>query len=313
LPCIGPSPPALVGQAMGEKAMNSARDKIHLFLIGWAIISMAPFLSSCLHDTEFAYINDQITNLNRKTASLQKAVDEDLNSVNSNQAEIMVEINQLKEDIRDLSGRVEDNEYIIKNIVEKDLSAQDEIRASLERLTALERTLEQQQEYLDLEPFDLEEKRPEYQKDEEAAPEAETDQEATGKTIGEDDQESKAVEMYNRSLSLFKEERYEQAMEGFETFLDDFPESELADNAQFWTAECLMALEQYKQAILAYQDVIKKYPKGNKVPNAMFRQAIAFRQIDDQPSAEIVLQKVIKEFPDSAEAETARTKLKSLE
>jgi len=287
--------------------MNSARDKIHLFLIGWTIISMAPFLSSCLHDTEFAYINDQITKLNRNTASLQKAVDEDLNSVNSNQAEIMVEIDQLKEDIRDLSGRVEDNEYIIKNIVEGDLSAQDEIRASLERVAALERALKQQQEYLGLEPFDLEEKRPEYQEDEESA------QEATGKTIGEDDQESKAVEMYNKSLSLFKEERYEQAMEGFEAFLDEFPESELADNAQFWTAECLMALERYKQAILAYQDVIKEYPKGNKVPNAMFRQAIAFLEIDDQPSAEIVLQKVVKQFPDSAEAETARTKLKTLE
>jgi len=287
--------------------MNSARDKIHLFLIGWTIISMAPFLSSCLHDTEFAYINDQITKLNRNTASLQKAVDEDLNSVNSNQAEIMVEIDQLKEDIRDLSGRVEDNEYIIKNIVEGDLSTQDEIRASLERVAALERALKQQQEYLGLEPFDLEEKRPEYQEDEESA------QEATGKTIGEDDQESKAVEMYNKSLSLFKEERYEQAMEGFEAFLDEFPESELADNAQFWTAECLMALERYKQAILAYQDVIKEYPKGNKVPNAMFRQAIAFLEIDDQPSAEIVLQKVVKQFPDSAEAETARTKLKTLE
>jgi tol-pal system protein YbgF len=298
---------------MGEKAMNSARDKAYLFLIGWAIISMAPFLSSCLHDTEFAYINDQITRLNRDTASLQKAVDEDLNSVNSNQAEIMVEIDQLKEDIRDLSGRVEDNEYIIKNIVEKDLTAQDEIRVSLERVTALERALKRQQEYLGLEPFDLEEERPEYKEDEEAAPEAEPDREATGKTIGEDDQESIAVEMYNESLSLFKEERYELAMGGFKAFLDEFPESELADNAQFWTAECLMALEQYKQAILAYQDVIKIYPKGNKVPNAMFRQAIAFLKIDDQPSAEIVLQKMIKQFPDSSEAEIARTKLKSLE
>jgi tol-pal system protein YbgF len=312
LPCIGPSPPALTGKATGEKAMNSARDKTFLSLIGWTIISMAPFLSSCLHDTELAYINDQITKLNRNTASLQKAVDEDLNSINSNQAEIMLEIDQLKEDIRDLSGRVEDNEYIIKNIVEKDLSAQDEIRASLERVAVLERALKQQQEYLGLEPFDLEKERPEYQEDEEAAPEAGADQEATGKAIEEDDQESRAVEMYNESLSLFKEERYEQAMESFKAFLGDFPESELADNAQFWTAECLMALEQYKQAILAYQDVIKRYPEGNKVSNAMFRQAIAFLEIDDQPSAEIVLQKLIKQFPDSSEAETARTKLKTL-
>jgi tol-pal system protein YbgF len=292
--------------------MKSARDKIHIFLIGWTIISVIPFLSSCLHDTEFAYINDQIAKLNRNTASLQKAVDEDLNSINSNQAEIMVEIDQLKEDIRDLSGRVEDNEYIIRNIVEEDLSAQDEIRASLERVAALERALKQQQEYLGLEPFDLEEREPEYRENEEAALEAETDQEAAGKAIGEDDQESEAVDIYNRSLSLFKEERYEQAMEGFESFLDEFPGSELADNAQFWIAECFMALEQYKQAILAYQDVIKMYPEGNKVPNAMFRQAIAFLEIDDQPSAEIVLQKVVKQFPDSAEAEAARTKLKTL-
>jgi tol-pal system protein YbgF len=299
--------------------MNCIRHKIFVLLTGWIIISITPFIFSCTYDKQFTYINDQINNLNRKTSTLQETIDnkisslnEKLSTVNSNQAEMMVEIDRLKEDLKELSGRVEDNEHILKNSVEKDLTEQDAIRADLaklgeisQKIEKLERVLKQQQKYLGLESLDTEEKQQEEQVAIKTAPEQ-------GEAI-EVGQQSEEGEMYNAALSLYRAEKYEQASEDFKKFLNLYPKSDLADNGQFWIGECHMALKQYEQAILAYQEVIKKYPKGNKVPNAMLRQAIAFLEINDKTSSKLLLKKVIKEFPDSSEAKIAQTKLKTIE
>ncbi|MDB9822764.1 tol-pal system protein YbgF [Deltaproteobacteria bacterium] len=294
-----------------EKSMCTPRNRICIFLIGWAAIFIAPLLSSCVYDKQISYTNDQISNLNRKTAGIQESIDEKLSSINSNQAEMIAEVDQLKGDIRELTGRVEDNEYIIKHTVEKDLSEEDAIRAELakvaelaQKIERLEIILKQQQEYLGLEPFESEEELQEEQEGMETIPDMAT-------LVGED-QKLEEKEIYDLSLSLYREENYEQALESFKRFLNAYPESDLADNAQFWIGECLMSLKEYEQAILAFQDVIKKYPKGNKVANAMFRQAIAFLEIDDKTSSKLLLNKVIKQFPDSSEAENAQKKLKTI-
>jgi hypothetical protein len=93
-----------------------------------------------VYDKEFAYTNDQINALKSKTASLQDTIDEKLDGVTSNQAEMIVEIDALKENIRELSGRIEDNEHLIKNVVEKDLSEQDAILTDTKNRKSRDRT-----------------------------------------------------------------------------------------------------------------------------------------------------------------------------
>lgn len=291
--------------------MNYTRDNISIFLTLLLILLITPFISSCSYDKEFAYINDQINNLNKKTSSIDEqlsATNEKLNTANSNQAEMMVEIDRLKEHLNELLGRIEDNEYILKNTVEKDLGEQDALKEDVARhsqtIEKLERVLKQQQTYLGLESLDAEEA----QQGNQGIIETEPEQEEAAEVV----QESEEGEMYNAALSLYREEDYERASEDFKKFLSLYPKSDLADNSQFWIGECLMALKQYEQAILAYQETIKKYPKGNKVANAMLRQAIAFLEINDKTSARLLLQKVIKQFPGSSEARVAQTKLKAI-
>ena len=235
-------------------------------------------------------------------------MNERLGSTNTNQAEMTVEIDRLKEDLNRLSGRIEDNEYILKNTVEKDLGEQEALQADVARLShtmeKLERVLKQQQTYLGLEFLDT----MEAQQGDQGIIEIEPEQEAAAEV----DQGSEEGEMYNAALSLYREEDYEKASEEFKKFLNSYPKSDLADNAQFWIGECLMGLKQYEQAILAYQEVITKYPKGNKVANAMLRQAIAFLEINDKTSARLLLQKVIKQYPGESEAQIAQTKLKAI-
>ena len=283
----------------------------------WLIILLVLLPASCVYDNEFTYMNDQILTLNKRVAELEGSIEPRINrkiesrlsgdvadklmNINTNQADTSAEIDIVKRAFGELTGRVEDNEKLIMRFVEKDLSNQDTIKKDLaelgkvsEKMEELEKLLKQQQRILGLEPG----------RNQEGGP---SDSAVTAEGPPAD-----VPGLYNISLTAFREDRYEKAMEGFKQFLKENPKSDYSDNAQYWIGECLMGLKQYEQAILAFNEVIKKYPNGNKVPNALYRQAAAFLEINDNLSARLLLEKVIKQYPNEDIIKAAKAKLKSI-
>jgi tol-pal system protein YbgF len=262
------------------------------------------FLSSCLYDNDIAYLNDQVVALNRRVKSLEDGMD---TKVRSGQVTLRTDIDQVQEEVRRLNGRIEENERLLKRAVERDLGDQDAARASVssmsERLSTLESTVEQHHRYLNLPPA-----QPKPGEEAEPAPAVKPGTPPAAAV----EPKTKETELYDKSIALYRDGKYEEALEGFRTFLKTFPKSDRADNAHFWTGESYMALKQYEQAILAYQEVIKNYPKGNKVPSALLRQAFAFLEIKDQTSAKLLLNRVVKNYPSSSEAKIAQKKLETL-
>jgi tol-pal system protein YbgF len=321
-----------IGSGFFIGMMSHIVKKKRLYRRLWGIIFALPFLLSCVYDKEFTYLNDQILVLNKKVRSLEESIDSrvdakvkasetrlkrdtdsKIENLHSSQAEVGVEIDQLKRRLEELSGRIEDNEHILKRTVERDLSAQDSIREELEKLAEstskvkeLEVMIRQQHRYLGLEPAAIKEEPEGHLK---AGDQGRTGIERVA--IGEESK-SQELALYDRSLDFFRRDKFELAIDGFKRFLGDYSKSDLADNAQFWIGESYMGLKQYEQAILAYQEVIKKYPKGNKTPNAMLRQAVAFLEIKDKTSSRLLLKKLIKKYPGSSEAKIAQTKLKTI-
>ena len=57
----------------------------------------------------------------------------------------------------------------------------------------------------------------------------------------------------------------------FKQFLVTFPDSELADNAQYWLAESYYASQQFEQALADFEVVINDYPRSRKVPDALLK------------------------------------------
>ncbi|MFP4037628.1 MAG: tol-pal system protein YbgF [Desulfobacteraceae bacterium] len=278
------------------------------------LAAIAITLSSCVYDREMAYFNRQINSLNRKVSDLQESAGSDLpdrlDAIQTSQAQLGLELDQVKEEVSRISGRSEENSHLLKRIVEEDLSRLDALSGELESLSreveALDSMVRQQQAYLGLEappeqPLAPPELALEREKSEGPAP-----TELEPLPSGEN-------ELYEHARSLYRDGRYEKAMAAFEAFLEKFPESEMADNAHFWIAECHMSREHFEEAILAYQKVIKDYPKGNKVANSMYRQAMAFLEIKDKTSARLLLKKITEEFPDANEAELASKKLEAMD
>jgi tol-pal system protein YbgF len=248
--------------------------------------------------------------------NISRELDTRLKSVRENQAETGAELDEIRIEIQELSGRAEENRRLIKQAIEMDSTDQDLMRVKManlgERIRRLETAINQIQGYLGLEPPPGPAPEPMKQdttgtsKGQEAVPQARQVPGTAKKEV------SPEQELYDFTLASYKDGKYEAALAGFEGFISKFSESKLADNAQFWIGECYMSMGRYEKAILAYQEVIKKYPSGNKVPNALLRQALAFYKIGDKTSSKLLLRKIIKKYPDSNEANIAKIRLEKM-
>jgi len=118
--------------------------------------------------------------------------------------------------------------------------------------------------------------------------------------------------LYNEGFAAFKKGNYKLAKGKFREIIKKYPTSSLADNAQFWLAECYYREKDYENAILEYEKVIKNYPEGDKVPDALFKQGMAFLALGDKIDAKLLFNKVIKKYPSSLQAEIAKKKLLSI-
>ncbi len=297
------------------------------------VICSLLFFSSCVTEKEFLYLNDQMVALNKRVDSLQEVMDRKLStelnsglmSVREQQAKGKVELDKIREDMQGVSDRLDDNNRLVRRAIERDTTAQDDMSARVgdlkDRISELETSVKRLNAYLSLEPVagaqaqDQKKGPVMAQSPEPPAPVVKEPTPVVKEPapVIEKPDVSPEKRLYDVNLALYREERYEETIAGFKNFLEKYPESELADNAQYWVGESYMALKQYEQAILAFQRVIKKYPKGNKVPNAILRQALAFYEIKDKTSSKLLLKKLIKQFPKSSEAKIAKGKLKAME
>jgi tol-pal system protein YbgF len=99
------------------------------------------------------------------------------------------------------------------------------------------------------------------------------------------------------------------AIMGFQEVIAKFPDSELADNAQYWIGESYYAQKNYKQALQEFKKTLDTYPKGDKVAAALLKSGLCLLQLGDKQGARSTYQKLVERFPQSEEARLARTKL----
>jgi len=108
--------------------------------------------------------------------------------------------------------------------------------------------------------------------------------------------------LYKRGLDLMGQGQYTQAQVAFADFIVQFPESDLADNAQYWIGECFYSEKNFKDARDAFKAVSDHFPFGNKVPDALYKQGLCERQLGQEDQAKATLKKLAEEFPGSEAA-----------
>jgi tol-pal system protein YbgF len=115
--------------------------------------------------------------------------------------------------------------------------------------------------------------------------------------------------LYEKALAFCRNGQHKRAIMHFKVFLLYFPQSGLADNAQFWIGECYRAQHMLEEAVAAYQRVIDEYPGGNRVPRAMLNQGFVYLKMDRRVNAKLVLRRLADELPMTEEAKVAHSVL----
>jgi len=116
-------------------------------------------------------------------------------------------------------------------------------------------------------------------------------------------------ELYNTAFLDISKGNYQLALEGFREYLKRFPESELADNAQYWIGEAFYAQGHYHAAFDEFKVVVSKYPQGQKVPASLLKMGYCSLKLGDRLGARKYLEMVTERFPNSEEAKLAKSKI----
>jgi len=102
---------------------------------------------------------------------------------------------------------------------------------------------------------------------------------------------------------------YDLAMSEFRQYVETYPTSEMADNAQYWVGECLYAKKQFNEAIAEFDKVINIFSTGDKVPAARLNKGMVLIELGQLEAGRAEFQAILKLFPRSNEAQLARQQL----
>jgi tol-pal system protein YbgF len=137
---------------------------------------------------------------------------------------------------------------------------------------------------------------------------------AAGASAGAGDAQSADTDKgaYQAAFDLLKAGQYDRAIAGFQAFLSTYPNSALADNAQYWLGEAYYVNKQFQESLSAFQRVVEKFPGSRKLPDALLKIGYCDYELKDYSAARSALEQVPAKFPDSASARLAQQRLEKM-
>jgi tol-pal system protein YbgF len=117
---------------------------------------------------------------------------------------------------------------------------------------------------------------------------------------------------YREAFAMLKAGQYEQSIAAFNAYLQQYPASQYADNAQYWVGEAYYVMRQFEPAIEQYQRLVQNHPDSKKRSHAMLKIAYSYYELGLTEQAASVLTDLKSRFPASAAARLADERLQRI-
>lgn len=117
---------------------------------------------------------------------------------------------------------------------------------------------------------------------------------------------------YRNAFNLLKQSLYDRSVNAFREFLVRYPDSEYADNAQFWLGEAYFVNSLFEQALVEYTALLQNYPGSPKLAQAKLKAGICQHELGLIEPARQQLEELIRQYPETTAARLARERLKQL-
>jgi tol-pal system protein YbgF len=117
--------------------------------------------------------------------------------------------------------------------------------------------------------------------------------------------------IYNTALDEYYARKFDRAIQKFVQIISGHPRSTLADNSQYWLAECYYGLEDFPRAIEEFRKVFS-YADTEKDDDAQLKLGFCYTNLGDTTQAVAEFRKLLNLYPDSEFADVARRKIEEL-
>lgn len=116
---------------------------------------------------------------------------------------------------------------------------------------------------------------------------------------------------YIDALTAYQNGDYNKAINGFSGLVISDPTNDLADNSQYWLAECYYTIKNYKRAVIEFEKVFS-FSGTDKDDDAQLKLGHSHRSMGNVKKAKEEYQRLIDYFPGSEFYEKARQSIKQL-
>ncbi|MDX2043731.1 MAG: tetratricopeptide repeat protein [Acidobacteriota bacterium] len=121
-----------------------------------------------------------------------------------------------------------------------------------------------------------------------------------------------AEQLFAAAYSDYSRGNFDLALSEFKQYVETFPSSELADNAQYWIAEILLAQRKPAEAIAELEKVAQVNPQGDKTALALYKRATLLLEAGKKDEAVAQFLAIIKGYEKSNEAALATQQLQQI-
>jgi TolA-binding protein len=102
------------------------------------------------------------------------------------------------------------------------------------------------------------------------------------------------TQLWDAAYSDYAGGQWDLAIQGFEAYIRQFPQSDRADNAQVAIGNALMYQNKYDKAIEAFDTAIRMYPNGDAIPEAYYHKGLSLVHLGQNDRARDAFETCIK-------------------
>ena len=106
---------------------------------------------------------------------------------------------------------------------------------------------------------------------------------------------------YRSAYSQVRSQQFESALASFRQFLQDFPDGKFAPNAHYWLGELFLVINppDLESSRREFVLLIEQFPENSKVPDALYKLGKVYFEKGNRDRSREYLDRVIRDYADS--------------
>jgi tol-pal system protein YbgF len=275
--------------------------KLQLFLLGFSFL----WANLALTQAPVEDASENVANYSSEPDNLKPLAHDDNNSYFDNPAQgnssganrqqeiskLLNQIQGLQQSIQELRGQLDAQNQVIQTLKDQQLTLYKDLDA---RISALGNNPPAATSKMPAKPKPIN-----------------TDEEPiiTGKTSQNPADEQIS---YMAAYRFVEQKQYAKAKLALQEFIQTYPQSPYAANAEYWLGELFLQEKDYARAIAHFENVVNNFPDSNKSAASLYKLGITHAANGDKAQAEVKFKEVMQKYPDSDAAQLAANQLKIL-